>query len=88
MYGVPIRYKKEYRYKRIQQLTNANLVILLFVTLLDSVSYSFLGMVLIITPILYENIIEGDGLTANNESTIKIEKEEAKNVSVTLPKVT
>ena len=56
--------------------------------MLDSVSYSFLGMVLIITPILYENIIEWDGLTANNENTLKIEKEEVKNVSLTLSKTT
>ena len=47
-----------------------------------------MGMILIITPILYENIIEWDGLTANNEETIKTEKEEVKNVPVTLPKTT
>ena len=88
MYGVPSQYKKIYGYKRIQQMSNANLVVLLFVTLLDTAPYSFMGMILIITPILYENIIEWDGLTANNESTLKIEKEEAKNVSVTLPKTT
>lgn len=88
MYGVPSKYKKIYGYKRIQQMANANLVVLLFVTLLDTTPYSFMGMILIITPILYENIIEWEGLTANNESTLKIEKEEVKNVSVALPKTT
>ena len=88
MYGVPSRYKKMYGFKSIQQMANANLVVLLFVTLLDSTPYAFMGMILIITPILYENIIEWDGLTANNESTLKIEKEEVENVSVTLPKTT
>ena len=88
MYGVPSQYKKTYGYKKIQQMANANLVILLFVTLLDSVSYSFLGMALIITPILYENIIEWDGLTASNENALKIEKEEIENVPVTLSKTT
>lgn len=88
MYGVPTGYKKLYGYRKLQQMANANLVVLLFVTLLDSVSYSFLGMVLIITPILYENIIEWDGLVANNEQPIKIEKEEIQNVSVTLQKTT
>lgn len=88
MYGVPSRYKKIYGFKTIQQMANANLVVLLFVTLLDSTPYAFMGMILIITPILYENIIEWDGLTANNESTLKIEKEEVENVSVTLPKTT
>ena len=88
MYGVPSQYKKMYGFKSIQQMANANLVVLLFVTLLDSTPYAFMGMVLIITPILYENIIEWDGLTANNESTLKIEKEEVKDVSVTLPKTT
>lgn len=88
MYGVPSQYKKAYGFKSIQQMANANLVVLLFVTLLDATPYSFMGMVLIITPILYENIIEWDGLTANNENTLKIEKEEVKNVSVTLQKTT
>lgn len=88
MYGVTSRYKKAYGYKRIRQMANANLVVLLFVTLLDSTPYAFMGMILIFTPILYESIIEWDGLTANNESTLQIEKEEAKNVSVTLPKTT
>ena len=69
-------------------MANTNLVALLFVTLLDTAPYSFMGMILIITPILYENIIEWDGLTANNENTFKIEKEEVKNVSVTLQKTT
>ena len=69
-------------------MANANLVVLLFVTLLDSTPYAIMGMILIITPILYENIIEWDGLTANNENTLKIEKEEVKNVSVTLSKTT
>lgn len=86
IYSVPSAYKKEFNYKRIQQMTNANLVALLYVSLLDSVTYQFLGMILIVTPILYENIIEWDGLTANNEEAV--EKEEVKNVPVTLPKTT
>ena len=88
LYSVPGVYKKAFIYKRIQQMANANLVVLLYVTLLDSVSYSFLGMILIVTPILYENIIEWDGLTANNEEIIKIEKEEVQNVPVNVPKTT
>lgn len=88
IYSVPNIYKNTYIYKRIQQMSNANLVVLLYVTLLDSLTYSFLGMILIVTPILYENIIEWDGLTANNEETSKIENEEDKNVPVTLPKTT
>ena len=86
LYSVPNIYKKAFMHKRIQQMANANLVVLLYVTLLDSVSYSFLGMILILTPILYENIIEWDGLTANNEETIKIE--EIQNVPVAVPKTT
>lgn len=88
MYSVPSQYKKTYGFKTIQQLTNANLVVLLFVTLLDSTPYAFMGMILIITPILYENIIEWDGLTANNENELKIEKKEVKNVPVTLRETT
>ena len=88
IYSVPTLYKKDFAFKSIQQISNANLVVLLFVTLLDSTPYAFMGMILIITPILYENIIEWDGLTANNEETIKTEKEEVKNVPVTLPETT
>ena len=88
LYSVPNIYKKAFIYKRIHQMANANFVVLLYVTLLDSLTYQFLGMILIITPILYENIIEWDGLTANNEETTKIEKEEVQNVPVTLPKTT
>ena len=88
LYCVPGIYKKAFVYKRIQQMANANLVVLLYVTLLDSITYSFLGMILIITPILYENIIEWDGLTANNEEKLKIENEEDKNVPVAVPKTT
>ena len=86
MCSVPTQYKKTYGYKKIQQMANANLVVLLFVTLLDSTPYAFMGMILIVTPILYENIIEWEGLVANNESALKIEKEEIKNVPVTLSK--
>ena len=88
MYGVPLLYKKTFGYKQIQQMANANLVVLLFVTLLDSIGYTFVGMILIITPILYENVIEWDGLTANYENSLTIEKKEVENVSVTLPKTT
>lgn len=88
IYGAPAFYKNRYRYKKIQQMAIANLIVLLFVTLLDSITYSFIGMIVIISPILYENIIEWDGLTANNENTLKIEKEEVENVSVALSKTT
>lgn len=88
LYSIPSGYKKTFVYKRIQQMANANLVVLLFVTLLDSTPYAFMGMILIITPILYEHIIEWDGLVANNEESLKIEKEELKNVPVTLSKTT
>ena len=86
LYSVPVYYKKSFSYRAIQHMANANLVVLLFVTLLDSTPYAFMGMILIVTPILYENIIKWDGLTANNESALKIEKEEIKNVPVTLSK--
>ena len=88
IYGVPSYYKKRYSYKRIRQIAIANLVVLLYVTLLDSVTYSFIGMILIITPILYENIIEWDGIVADDKIALKNEKEEVENVQVTLPKTT
>ena len=88
MYSVPAIFKKQFGYKHIQQMANANLVVLLYVTMLDSMTYSFIGMILIITPILYENIIEWDGLVANNEQPDKFVIEEIQNVSKSLPKTT
>lgn len=87
-YAVPSTYKRSYGFKQIQKLANANLVVLLYVSLLDTVTYSFMGMVLIVTPILYEYIIEWDGLVANTENDTISEKEEIKNVPDTLPKTT
>lgn len=87
-YTVPNTYKRLYGFKQIQKMANANLVVLLFVSLLDTVSYSFLGMIFIITPILYEYIIEWDGLVASTENTTISEKEGIENVPDTLPKTT
>lgn len=82
IYSVPNSFKVNYSYKWIQKIANANLVVLLFVTLLDTITYSFLGMILIITPVLYQDIITWDKLVPNNESILENEVKE--NVSITL----
>ena len=85
-FNVPSYYRKNYRYKWIQRLANANYVVLLYVTMLDSVTYSFYGMVLIVTPILYENIIGWDELTANAENNLQSEIGVKNDVPITLQK--
>lgn len=87
-YSVPSYYRKNYQYKWIQRVSNANLVVLLFVTLLDAITYAFLGMILIVTPVLYECIIQWDGLKANNEESSETEDENASGVPSALSKTT
>lgn len=86
IYSVPNSFKVSYSYKWIQRMANANLVVLLFVTLLDSITYSFIGMILILTPVLYESIITWDKLVPNNKNILVNEVEE--NVPITLQQTT
>ncbi len=69
MYAVPNNYKNIYDMTYIMYVANASLVTLLFVTVLDSFTYSFVGMIMFIMPMFFEDIIKWRKL--NNEGTLE-----------------
>lgn len=60
-YHVPLHYKHHYTDKFVIKAANATLVTLLFVSALDSFSYSFTCMILIVSSLLFEDIIKWTG---------------------------
>ena len=62
IYYVPTDYKKTVPNQYINRVSNAVLVVMLFVTLLDSVTYSFMCMMLLVLPLLYEDIMMWKGI--------------------------
>ncbi len=60
-YHVPFHYKHRYNDKFITKVANATLITLMFVSILDSVSYSFTFMVIIVSSLLFEDIIKWTG---------------------------
>ncbi|MBR3802119.1 MAG: hypothetical protein IKK37_01580 [Clostridia bacterium] len=60
-YHVPLHYKHRYSDKFIMRTANATLVTLLFVSLLDSYNYSFTCMVMIVSSLIFEDIIKWTG---------------------------
>ncbi len=61
IYFIPNQYKRKYSSTIIQRTCNATLVSIMIVSILDSFSYAFTGMLLLILPLYYENIIEWTG---------------------------
>lgn len=61
IYHVPFHYKHHFNDKFIITAANATLVTLMFVSLLDSFNYSFTCMVMIISSLLFEDIIKWTG---------------------------
>lgn len=57
-FNVPIEYKKKYVHYFVNAISNAVMICLLFVSILDSFTYSFMCMILIVLPLFYEDIIE------------------------------
>lgn len=60
IYYVPNYYKTKFGNSNdlIRRAANANLVSLLIVSILDSFTYAFMAMILIVLPLLYEDIIK------------------------------
>ena len=56
LYSVPNYYRHRIFDKRIVRIANATLVTMLFVTLLDTCTYAFMGMMLIVLRLLFEDI--------------------------------
>ena len=62
LFAVPNEYKRRFHTPQIWAVSNAVMVSLLFVTLLDSATYSFMCMILLILPLLYEDILRWEGI--------------------------
>ncbi len=62
IYSVPMYYKKKYDDVYIRSVANATLVSLLIISLLDTFNYSFACMILIVLPMLFEDIIKWTGV--------------------------
>ena len=60
-YHVPFHYKHSYKDKFVLSAANATLVTMLFVSILDSFNYSFTCMILIVSSLLFEDIIKWTG---------------------------
>lgn len=64
-YHVPLYYKQHYRDKFLMVTANSTLVTLMFVSILDSFNYSFTCMVVIVSSLLFEDIIKWTGAEKN-----------------------
>ena len=64
LFAVPNEYKRRYHHPKVWMISNAVMVAVLFVGLLDSFTYSFMCMILIILPLLYEDILRWEGIEA------------------------
>ncbi len=62
IYYVPNYYKRKYNDGYICNVANATLVTLMIISILDTFSYSFSCMVLIILPLVFEDIIKWTGV--------------------------
>lgn len=60
-YHAPIHYKNHFNDKFVIASANATLIAMLFVSILDSFNYSFTCMILIVAPLLLEDIIKWTG---------------------------
>lgn len=60
-YHVPIHYRNHYKNRFIVSSANATLITLLFVSVLDSFNYSFTCMIMIVSSLLFEDIIKWTG---------------------------
>lgn len=57
-YHVPFHYKHHFDNKFVLSTTNATLVTMMFVSVLDSFTYSFTFMIMIVSSLLFEDIIK------------------------------
>lgn len=64
IFCVPNEYKRRFHNPKVWMISNAVMVSILFVALLDSFSYSFMCMILIVLPLLYDDIIRWEGIEA------------------------
>ena len=60
-YHVPLHYKHHYDNKFIISTANATLITLMFVSLLDSFTYSFTLIILVVSSLMFEDLIKWTG---------------------------
>ena len=61
IYFVPVSYKRKYENRYIRRTCNATLVAIMTVSILDSFSYAFAGMLMLVLPLYLEYILEWTG---------------------------
>lgn len=66
LFSVPNYYKNRYLGTDVMTVANATMVTLLFVSILDSVTYAFYGMIFIVLPLLLEDILKWSGRKYEN----------------------
>lgn len=64
LFTVPNEYKRHFHNPQVWAVSNAVMVSILFVALLDSFSYSFTCMILLMLPLLYEDILRWEEIEA------------------------
>ena len=61
IYFIPVSYKRKYENRYIRRTCNATLVAIMTVSILDSFTYAFSGMILLVLPLYLEYILEWTG---------------------------
>ncbi len=61
IYFVPVSYKRKYENRYIRRTCNATLVAIMTVSILDSISYAFTGMMMLVLPLYFEYILKWTG---------------------------
>ncbi|MBQ6897671.1 MAG: hypothetical protein IJN70_01720 [Clostridia bacterium] len=61
IYFVPVSHKRKYENRYIRRTCNATLVAIMTVSILDSFTYAFSGMILLVLPLYFEYILEWTG---------------------------
>lgn len=62
LFYVPNDYKRRFDHPLICSISNSVMVSLIFVSVLDSFTYSFMAMILLVLPLLYEDIMKWEGI--------------------------
>ncbi|MBQ8762688.1 MAG: hypothetical protein IJZ07_01115 [Clostridia bacterium] len=70
IYSVPNYYKKKYNDVYIRSVANATFVSLMIISTLDAFNYSFSCMILIVLPLLFEDIIKWTGVETDENTLV------------------
>ena len=66
LFYTPYYYKKKYTNKKVFRACNAVTVAILFVGLLDAMNYSFMPMIVLVLPLLLEDVLKWEGIENEN----------------------